>query len=201
MKTIAENLQTLVDNKKSIKTALENQGKEPSDKISEYAGLIDELENPDQVTYLVTVDGENTAYTVLHGQEKVELNATPNDVRIGTKVIAENGIMDGEKDIPAYHTTRGSVAVFSNADFVIDVLKGDRYDYTELFCVIAPYNTSLRDSVAVDKSVLYDAVYPAGSTEKLADVVKDAVNKAINLGITNGDTPYVIQFMTYREEI
>ena len=200
MPTIAENLQTLLDHKAALKTALENQGKEPTDALGTYPGLIDSLENPDQITYCVTVDGVNKAFAQLVGEEKAELTATENDIRENTVAITGKGITTGTKDIPAYHTTRGAVAVLPNDDFVINILKGDRYDYTELLCLIAPYNTSMRDSVAMDRTVIYDAVYTAGSTEKLADVVKDAANKAINLGITNGDTPYVIQFMTYRGE-
>lgn len=199
METIAENLQILVDQKQAIKESLENQGKEPTEKISTYAGLIAELENPEQVTYCVTVDGENKTYATLYGEERAELTATPNDIRTGTVAITDDGLTTGEKDIPAYHTTRGAVAVMPKQEFKISSLK-ERYDYTELFCLIAPWNETIENSVAVDKSVLYDSVYPVSSTQKLADVVKDATNKAIKLGITNGSTPYVIHFMTYREE-
>ena len=199
METIAENLQILVDQKQAIKESLENQGKEPTEKISTYAGLIAELENPDQVTYCVTVDGENKTYATLYGEERAELTATPNDIRTGTVAITDDGLTTGEKDIPAYHTTKGTVAIRPNDEFSITTLK-DKYDYTELFCLIAPYNKNLLNSVAVDKTVLNNAVYPVSSTQKLADVVKDATNKAIKLGITNGSTPYVIHFMTYREE-
>lgn len=200
MGTTADKLNHLLNSKNSLKQALENQGKEPTDSLGTYAGLIDSLENPDQVSYCVTIDGENKTYAQLYGEEKVELTATANDIRQNTSAITSEGYTEGQKDIPAYYTTRGFAAILPNSEFKISSLK-DKYDYTELFCLIAPWNTSIEDSVAVDKSVLYDAVYPAGSTEKLADVVKDAVNKAINLGITNGDTPYVIQFMTYKEEI
>lgn len=202
MATIQENLQTLADIKANIKSSLENQNKAPTNSFATYSGLVDGLENPDDITYCVTLDGESKAYAQLHGQEKVTLTATANDIRLNTSAITNEGYTEGKKDIPVYHTTRGAVAVRPNGEFKITSLKDkDRYDYTELQCLIAPWNTSIEDSVAVDKSVLYDAVYQAGSTEKLADVIKDVANKVIDLGIANGSTPYVIQYMTCKEEI
>lgn len=201
MATIQENLQTLADIKADIKVSLENQNKAPTNSFATYSGLVDGLENPDDITYCVTLDGENKTYAQLHGQEKVTLTATANDIRLNTSAITNKGYTEGEKDIPSYYTTRGYVAVRPNGKFEISTLKNDRYDYTDLQCLIAPWNTSIEDSVAIDKTVLYDAVYPAGSTEKLADVIKDAANKLIDLGITNGTTPYVIHFMTCKEEI
>lgn len=200
MATIAENLQTLINIKANIKAALENQNKTPTESFATYPDLIDGLENPDNVSYCVTVDGEKKVFAQLYGEEKVTLTATPNDIRLDTSAITNEGYTEGEKEIPSYQTTRGAVAIRANGEFKITSLK-ERYDYTELFCVIAPYNTSLSNSVAADKTVLYDAVYPVGSTEKLADVIKDAVNKVVDLGIVNGEQPYVIQFMTYKEEM
>lgn len=200
MATIAEKLQTLVDIKENFKSVLDTKGKEPTDKFDTYPGLISELDNEEQVSYVLKTSNGSRAFAQLSSKQPVKLTATANDIRINTSAITNEGYTDGEKEIPSYQTTKGYVAVFPNEKFKISSLQKDFYDYTELQCLIAPWNTSVENSVAVDKSVLYDAVYAAGSTNKLADVVKDAVNKAIDLGIINGATPYVIHFMTYKEE-
>lgn len=200
METIADNLQILVDEKRAIKQSLINHKKEPTDKIATYSDLIDELENPDDITYLVTLDGENSAYTVLHGQEKVELNATPNDVRVGTTVVAENGVMDGKKVIPSYHTEQGVKIIPANSELKIKFID-EQYDYTQLQAMTAPYNTCLADSVAVNRVVIDGSVYNTGSTTPVSSVTKDTENKTIDLGIVNGEFVSVIRYFTYREEI
>ena len=199
MPTIAENLQTLVNQKAAIKTALENQGKEPTDSLGSYAGLIDGLENPDNVVYFVTADdGETETFANLHGKEKVELTATENDVRVGTSVISKHGYMEGTKDIPGYVTSQGFISIKPNCNMEIG-LSDDKYDYTKLQAMIMPYNSSISNSVAVDKVVIDDKVYNANSTEVVSIVSKDATNKSISLGITNGDNIVVIRYFTYKE--
>ena len=64
----------------------------------------------------------------------------------------------------------------------------------------APYNSSVSESVAVDRVVIDDSVYTTGSTEPISTVTKDDENKSINFGIMNGDSPSVIRYFTYREE-
>ena len=50
MGTTAEKLQAVLDSKNAIKSSLEDQGLEPTDELSTYAGLIDELENTSDAT-------------------------------------------------------------------------------------------------------------------------------------------------------
>ena len=64
----------------------------------------------------------------------------------------------------------------------------------------AIFNKNLTDSVAVDRVVIEDSVYLPGSVEAISTVTKDDENKSINFGITNGDSPSVIRYFTYREE-
>ena len=64
----------------------------------------------------------------------------------------------------------------------------------------APYNSSLDDSVAVDRVVIEDSIYLPGTTDPISAVTKDDANKSINLGIMNGKSPSVIRYFTYREE-
>lgn len=199
METIAENLQILVDQKQAIKESLENQGKEPTEKISTYAGLIAELENPEQVTYCVTVDGENKTYATLYGEERAELTATPNDIRTGTVAITDDGLTTGEKDIPAYHTTQGYQLILPNSEFKIPLTDGNKYDYTKLQAMTMPFNKNIANSVAVDRAVIEDKVYNVGSTEVVANVTKDDANKSILLGVINGSTPAIVRYFTYKE--
>lgn len=199
MASVVDKLRIVLDEKNAIKDVLDAKGKNPTDKLTTYKGLISELDNEEQVSYVLKASNGDRKYAQLSSRTPVTLTATANDIRQNTSAITNDGYTEGDKYIPSYNTTKGFVAIRPNSNFKITTLK-DEYDYSELFCLIAPWNTSIEDSVAVDKTVLYDAVYPAGSTNKLADVVKDAVNKAIDLGIINGSTQYVIHFMTYKEE-
>ena len=64
----------------------------------------------------------------------------------------------------------------------------------------SPYHVSLSTSVADERVVIDDSVYPTGSLEPISTVTKDDENKSINFGIMNGDSPSVIRYFTYREE-
>ena len=200
MATIAENLQTLIDQKKAIKESLENHGKEVTNELCTYAPLIDTLENPEEVVYCVTFDGENKKFAQLHGSEKVTLTATANDIRINTSAITDTGYTDGTKEIPAYHTRNGAIKIKANNAFKIPFYNM-RYDYTELQAMTAPYNTSTSDSVAVDRVVIENSVYNVGSTEVISSVIKNSTSKSIDFGITNGGLDYVIRYFTYRKEV
>lgn len=201
MKTIAENLQTLLDNKKAIKEALESKGKAPSDTFSTYPDLIKELDNEEQVSYVLSnADGSKKIYAQLSDKAPVKLTATPNDIRENTVAITNDGVTEGTKEIPAYHTTQGYQLIPANSEFKISKFpKEDLYDYTKLQAMTMPYNTSLNDSVAVDRAVIEEQVYNAGSTEAVSNVTKDDASKSILLGIVNGDTPAIIRYFTYKE--
>lgn len=197
MATIAENLQTLIDQKAAIKASLENQGKEPTEELGTYAELIDTLENPDEVTYCVTVDGENKKYAQLYRSEKVTLTATANDIRIDTSAITDTGYTEGTKDIPVYHSRYGKKILLSGKEAVIS---NPEYDYKELMASIATYNSSTTDSVSVQYSSVDNALYEAKTTTKVSDITKDSTNLQINLGTTVSEKSVLRYFVT-REEI
>lgn len=199
MATIAENLQVLVDQKAAIKAALENQGKAPTDTLSTYAGLIDSLENPDEVTYCVTIDGENKVYAQLYGQEKVTLTATANDIRENTSAITNKGYTEGSKKIPSYQSKKGVFYIPANTE--IKLFDENNYNFTKFQATLAVFNNSIDDSVQVDRVTVDEALYKANSTEKLADLSKDDTNAQIDFGITNGNTPAVMRYFIMREEI
>ena len=152
------------------------------------------------VYMLVTADGSDAAMARNVTAISYEpLTATSNDIRLGTTAVTEAGNITGTKDIPIYHTRKGAILIPANARFKIPLSNEDAYDYTAFQAVIAPYNTSFANSVAVDKTAIENAVYPVNSTTKVSDITKDAENKVIDLGITNGSTPYVVQYFTYKE--
>lgn len=153
-------------------------------------------------TFILEVnDGKTEIAATVVGEETV-FDATPNDVRTGKKFATSSGVEVGTKDIPAYRTTQGAVIIKPNENFSI-VLEGySQYDYTKLQCLISKFNTSVDDSVAVDKVVIGDNVYAVNSTIPLAAVTKDAATKSIKLNIKNeSSVDYVLRYFTYREEV
>ena len=149
------------------------------------------------VYVIVTEDGKK--YAQLNSQEIVELTATANDIRLGTTAVTEDGVTEGTKDIPLYHTVQGIKLIESNSPFTLS-FGDEQYDYTKLQAMTAPYNSSLDDSVAVDRVVIEDSIYLPGTTDPISAVTKDDANKSINFGIMNGESPSVIRYFTYREE-
>ena len=153
-------------------------------------------------TFILEVnDGKTEIAATVVGEETV-FDATPNDVRTGKKFATSSGVEVGTKDIPAYRTAQGAVIIKPNENFSI-VLEGySQYDYTKLQCLISKFNTSVDDSVAVDKVVIGDNVYAVNATIPLAAVTKDAATKSIKLNIKNeSSVDYVLRYFTYREEV
>ena len=153
-------------------------------------------------TFMLEVNGGKTEIAATVVGEETVFDATPNDVRTGKKFATSSGVAVGTKDIPAYRTAQGAVIIKPNENFSI-VLEGySQYDYTKLQCLISKFNTSVDDSVAVDKVVIGDNVYAVNSTIPLASVTKDAATKSIKLNIKNeSSVDYVLRYFTYREEV
>ena len=153
-------------------------------------------------TFMLQVNGGETEIAATVVGEETVFDATPNDVRTGKTFATSSGVAVGTKDIPAYRTAQGAVIIKPNENFSI-VLEGySQYDYTKLQCLISKFNTSVDDSVAVDKVVIGDNVYAVNSTIPLAAVTKDAATKSIKLNIKNeSSVDYVLRYFTYREEV
>lgn len=197
MATIAENLQTLVDQKAAIKAVLEEKGKDPTDELGTYPTLISELDNEEQISYvLATSDGTQRAYSQLSSKTPITLTATADDIRLNTSAITDVGYTEGTKDIPAYHTQTGRKIIEANSGVSLTLHK---YDYTKLHVTLAKYNTSITDSVEVVASSVDDAVYEAKATTKLADITIDANTETINFGIT-ADVKSVLRYFIMKEE-
>ena len=153
-------------------------------------------------TFMLQVNGGKTEIAATVVGEETVFDATPNDVRTGKTFATSSGVAVGTKDIPVYRTAQGAVIIKPNENFSI-VLEGySQYDYTKLQCLISKFNTSVDDSVAVDKVVIGDNVYAVNSTIPLAAVTKDAATKSIKLNIKNeSSVDYVLRYFTYREEV
>ena len=197
MATIAENLQTLVEQKAAIKAALDNKGKEPTDVLKTYAGLIDELENDEQNTYVITnADGTQRAYAVKSSETPVTLTATANDIRLGTTAVTNEGYTEGKKDIPAYQTRAGRKIIQAGEKVTLDLVD---YDYTKIQATLATYNESITQSTTVVSVTVDNTIYAVGTTTKQADITKNDSLQTVDFGIT-ADVKSVLRYFIMREE-
>ena len=197
MATIAENLQTLIEQKAAIKAALDSKGKEPTDALATYAGLIEELENEEQISYVLTnADGSKRAYAVKNAEEAISLTATENDIRINTTAITDTGYTEGAKEIPAYFSTCAKKVINANVEAVIDV---PEYDYKNIMVSLAPYNNSVSESTAVNYVSIDNAMYEANSTTKVSEITIDTDNQQVKLGITPSKLS-ILRYFIVREE-
>lgn len=143
----------------------------------------------------ILVDEEGNEIPAVLTEEEVDLTATANDIRLGSIAVTDDGVITGEKEIPAYITTEGVVAILAGKEFAIKSIRENAI-FTKLqalFCT---------SSVITDKVCINTKVYPVGSKDVLSIVTVDAENQIINFGIVNnGTVPYTIRYITYREEI
>lgn len=151
-------------------------------------------------TFVITDANGNDIPAVLVDEEIV-ITATPNDIRKGVTAITNDGVIVGEKEIPVYITLEGRRQIKSGARFEIPYLSSQNmYDFTKLQAAICEFNTTVDDSVATEKVVLNENVYPVLSSESIGVVSKNASSKKIDIGIINdSDSPYVLRYFMYKE--
>lgn len=169
--------------------------------LDEMAESIEYLEGdgggPLETFILVDEDGYEMAATLT--EEEVELTATPNDIRIGTTAVTDNGVVTGEKEIPAYIVVEGSRLITAGSAFTLKVRDG-LYVYTKLQALFCSFNTNITNSVATDKVAINHYVYPVNSTDILATISTDDATESIVFNITNSSgKPYVLRYFTYKE--
>lgn len=148
----------------------------------------------------ILLDEDGTEYPAVVVSEETVFDATPNDIREGKKAATESGVTIGTKEIPAYITTEGTAMIRAGKQMIVN--PGEKkYDYTKLLAVVCTYNTSLANSVAVEKTCINGYVYPVSSTEALSGVIVDREAKEIDLGLINDTSkPVIIRYITYKEE-
>lgn len=153
----------------------------------------------DETETYILVDADGNEIAAVATEEIVEITATPNDVREGKTVVTGEGIEVGTKEIPSYNTTEGFKLIPAGEDFVIPLTEG-KHDYTKLQAVLCPFNTSLTDSVASEKVVINDNVYPVQSMVPESSVTVVNNPNVIDLGIINtAAIPWLIRYFTYKE--
>lgn len=153
----------------------------------------------DTKTYIL-VDSDGNEIPAVLVDEEVTLTATANDIRLGTIAVTNDGVTEGSKVIPAYHTTEGTKMFLPGKSLEIK-LDGDKCQYTKLMVLICDFNTSISNSVSVQMTVIGDSVYSVKSTEALSTVTVDNHNRSIDLGLANSSSrPYILRYMTYKEE-
>ena len=152
-------------------------------------------------TFMLKVNGSDKEIAAVVVDEEKVFDATENDVRKGMTFASNSGVKVGTKDIPAYRTKQGVVGIKPNESFSILLKDYTQYDYTKLQCLISKFNTSIDDSVSVDRVVIEDNVYTVNSTEVLSTVTKDATTGSIKLNIINDtNNNYLLRYFTFREE-
>lgn len=197
MGTTADKLNHLLNNKNALKEALEVKGKAPTDVLGTYAQSILELDNEEQVSYvLANADGTQKIYAQLSSKDPITLTATENDIRQNTSAITNVGYTEGTKDIPAYHSRTGQKIIQAGQEVAVSIPK---HNYSELQATLSNFNTSINDSVEVVATSIEDSVYEAKSTTKLADITLDDTTETINFGIT-ADVKSVLRYFTMKEE-
>ena len=198
MGTIYDKLNHLKNSKNAIKAALEAKGKEPTEALSTYAQSITELDNEEQVSYvLANADGTQKVYAQLSSKDPITLTATENDIRLGSTAITNEGYIEGAKDIPAYYSSYGEKVLQAGEEATITI---HEYDYKSLMVTIAPYNTNIDGSTAIKYVSVDNAIYEAKDTTKLGDITTDTENERINLGISVTEKS-VLRYFVVREEV
>ena len=152
-------------------------------------------------TYILqTEDGQEIPAVLT--EEEVNLTATANDIRKGMVAVTNNGVIEGEKEIPAYHTRRGTKAVKDGSTLSITGLSlNNNYDYTQLQIIVCAYNSSISNSVAAEMVGIDESIYNVQSAEALSTITKNHDSKTIDLNITNNTgNALIIRYFTYKEE-
>lgn len=189
----------LIDKIKAIADAIRGRtGETGSMTLDEMAETIESMSvGGEAVNTYILVDENGVEVPAVLVDEEVTLTATTNDIRIGTTAVTEQGVVTGEKEIPAYHTSEGYRAVPKGTKFTLPM---PNYDYTKLQVIFCPFNTTIANSVSAEKVVIENNVYSVRSTTAESKVIKDSSVGRIDFGITNNSNGvYLIRYFSYKE--
>lgn len=151
----------------------------------------------DNTQTFLLVDEAGNEIPAVFVDEEVEITATPNDIRLGTTAITSDGVVVGEKEIPAYHTSAGYKIIPKGSSVVI---YHDRYDYTGLQAVLCKFNRTLVNSVATIRVAIEDNVYNVNSEESIAMIIRNDEKKCVDFGIVNdSDGICILRYFMYKE--
>ena len=145
----------------------------------------------------ILVDEDGNEIAAVLTDEEVDLTATPNDIRLGTTAVTNDGVTPGEKEIPSYYVSEGIRVITSGSPFRITI---SHWDYKKLQALFCEFNTDLTNSVYTDKIATNDSVYNVLSTEAIASIVKDSDGKLVDFGLTNETNErYLLRYFMYKE--
>lgn len=150
----------------------------------------------DGETYIL-VDEEGNEIPAVLTAEEVDLTATANDIRLGSIAVTDDGVITGEKEIPAYYVAEGYRLVTEGSLFAVPHAY---YDYTKLQAIICTYNSTPSESVEAKKVAILDNVYDVNSTVSISVINKDDTNARVDFGFTNDSgSMCVIRYFMYKE--
>lgn len=162
--------------------------------------MIEEVKDILNSTTFILVDVDGNEYMAAYVDSDTVVTATANDIRKGTTAITSEGVIVGEKEIPAYRAEEGVRVIRPTGQLSIPVYS-DMCEYTHLQVIVCRYNNSVDDSVSSEKVVIDSNVYDTGSTSALSGVTVDADAQTINLGLINdSNSSVVIRYVIIKED-
>lgn len=151
-------------------------------------------------TFVLTDKNGNEFTGVVVGERAVFTANAAQDIREGKVAATDAGVVTGSAIIPNYETCTGQKYVKAGCSYKLELTANDMYDYTELQCIICPFESSMDESVSAERVVIGDNVYGVNSTAVITTVTKNQTEKTVELNLTNTtDDPYIIRYFTYKE--
>lgn len=145
----------------------------------------------------IIADNEGNEVSAVLVDDEVVVTATAGDIRKGKTALSYDGLVVGTCEDFTCYFAEGYVTIPNGERFVIP---HEYYDYDNFQAVVCRFNTNVANSVGVIKVALNNSVYDVQSTEPISAIVKDDVNKCIDLGIVNdtGNT-CIIRYFIHKE--
>lgn len=193
----------IIEKLKSIADAIRARtgGTEPLtlDEMVEAIKFMDVIDDDANTYILVDEYGNEIPAVLVDEPVMLTANAT-TDIRKGMTAVTDEGVVTGEKEIPAYNTKQGRRLIKPGQTLAIPFYS-DECQYTKLQVIVCAYNKSVTASVAARLIVIDDKLYEVNSTTELATVSVNLEEQSIDLGISNeGQDSLVILYMTIKEE-
>lgn len=193
----------LTDKIKRIADAIRDRnGTSEAMTLIEMAEAIESMEVADDDTnaYILVDEYGNEIPAVLVDEPVMLTANATTDIRKGKTAVTDEGVVTGEKEIPAYKTTQGRRLIKPGQALVIPFYS-DECQYTKLNVIVCEYYDNADSSVSAEMVVINDRLYAVGSTVAIAEVTVDINNQNINLGVTNnGENSLLLRYMTIKEE-
>lgn len=159
--------------------------------------MINEVKDILNATTFILVDKDGNEYPAVYVDSDTVITATPNDIRKGTTAITAEGVITGEKEIPAYYVNAGYKLITAGSRFILPT---QYCDYQKLQAIICPFDTNVANSVLAEKVAIDGAMYNVSSKESFAEIIKDSEKACVDFGFVNEtDSKYLIRYFMYTE--